>query len=130
MSNEYVLDSFAILTYLRQEAGWQRVHQLIVNASDAKAVLHMSIINMAEVQYIIIRRGQNTPQVLAALKTLPIQIAGADLYIPQMIALKAKYAVSMADCFCAALAISHNCPIITGDPEFKKMEDIITVDWL
>jgi len=130
MSNIYVLDSFAILTYLRQETGWQKVHQLIKDASDGGTVLHMSIINMAEVHYIIIRRGKNTPQVLAALKTLPIQIAGADLYIPQMVELKAKYAVSMADCFCAALAIYHNCPIITGDPEFKKMEDTVNIDWL
>ncbi|MBI2843992.1 MAG: type II toxin-antitoxin system VapC family toxin [Armatimonadetes bacterium] len=128
--SRYVLDSFAILTLLQQEQGWERVRELILDAADGKVELHMSIINLAEVKYLIARRGKNSPQVVAAIEALPINILSADDYIEQVIELKAKYPISLADCFGAAVAIHLSCPLITADPEFKKLEEILQVEWL
>ena len=46
--------------------------------------------------------------------------------------LKAKYPISYADSFAAALAMSKNCPLLTGDPEFTSLEKqgIISIKWL
>ena len=46
--------------------------------------------------------------------------------------LKAKYPVSYADSFAAALAMINNCPLLTGDPEFEPLEKqgIVTIEWL
>jgi ribonuclease VapC len=128
--NSYVLDSFALIAFLQEERGGEYINKLIESASAGKTELHMSIINLAEVHYINERRGNNTPQVLSAIKALPIHIASADAYIEQIISIKAKYAISLADCFAAALAADLHCPLVTGDPEFKKLESFLTVEWL
>lgn len=44
--------------------------------------------------------------------------------------LKAKYPVAYADCFAAALATEKDARIVTGDPEFKKMEGEVKIEWL
>ncbi len=128
--SRYVLDSYAILAFLRQEKGWERVRALLQEATDGKSELIMSVINMAEVKYKLVRRGKNTPQVIGAIDALPIKIVSADDYVDQVIDLKAQYPISLADCFGAALAICHNCPIVTGDPEFRKLEKVLRVEWL
>ncbi|MDO8681991.1 MAG: type II toxin-antitoxin system VapC family toxin [Armatimonadota bacterium] len=128
--SRYVLDSFALLTFLQHEQGWEHVGELLKEAANGKIELYMSIINMAEVKYLIARRGGRTPQVIAAIEALPISIVSADECIERVIELKAKYPVSLADCFGAATAIDLNCPIVTADPEFKKLESILQVEWL
>lgn len=90
----------------------------------------MSVINFAEVQYIIARRRKMPPQVIAAAEALPIAIASADAYIKQVVRIKAQHSISLTDCFAAALAIDLNCPLVTSDPEFRKLEGMLTVDWL
>jgi len=37
---------------------------------------------------------------------------------------KAWYPVAYADAFCIVLGMEMNAPIITGDPEFKKVKEI------
>ena len=36
--------------------------------------------------------------------------------------LKANYPISYADAFAVAMAILHKASLLTGDPEFKKLE--------
>ena len=43
---------------------------------------------------------------------------------------KAKGGISYADCFAAALAKQHKATLLTGDPEFKQLEDEISISWL
>jgi PIN domain nuclease of toxin-antitoxin system len=129
-ANRFVLDSFAILAMLQKERGWERVKDLLNDAGLGLVDLHMSIINLAEVHYLTLRRGTNVSQTLAAIEALPIRIASADDYIPRVIELKAQYPIAFADCFAAALAIELGCPLVTSDPEFRKLEKILTVEWL
>ena len=46
--------------------------------------------------------------------------------------IKAKYPISYADSFAAAVAMIKKCPFLTGDPEFKVLERqaIISIEWL
>ena len=46
--------------------------------------------------------------------------------------IKAHYPVSYADAFAVALAQEMDGPVVTGDPEFKRVEDegLISVVWL
>lgn len=128
--SRYVLDSFALLAFFQQERGWQMVRELIKGAEDGSVELYMSAINMAEVKYMLSRRGKNSPQIMAAIEALPINITSADEYIDQVVALKTAHAVSLADCFGASVAIRFNCPIVTADPEFEKLEPVVKVEWL
>lgn len=128
--SDYVLDSFALLVFFQQEQGWERVRELIRDATEGKAELHMSVINLAEVKYILARRGKAQSRVMAALEALPINIASADAHVESVIEIKAQYPISLADCFAAALALDLDCPVITADPEFEKLKGILRVEWL
>ena len=128
--SRFVLDSFALLALLQKERGWERVKGLLNDAELGRVELHMSIINLAEVHYLTLRRGTNVSQTLAAIEALPIKIASADEYVPGVVELKAQYPIALADCFAAALAIDLDCPLVTSDPEFRKLEKILTVEWL
>ena len=43
---------------------------------------------------------------------------------------KAQYPLSYADCFALSSAIEHKAVLVTGDPEFKKVEHLVKVFWL
>jgi ribonuclease VapC len=44
--------------------------------------------------------------------------------------LKAQYPISYADCFAAATALTQEAAVLTGDPEFKKLAGVVSVEWL
>lgn len=129
-TNSLVLDSYALLAQLQHEPGWERVQALLRAAACGEQDLHISVINLAEVQYRILRTADDPKAVLRVLEALPLIVAPADPYVPAIVELKAKYAISLADCFAAALAMELGCPILTGDPEFRKLEGEVTVEWL
>src|SRR5437870_9284977 len=52
-----VLVSFALIAYFRDEAGADKVEALLHKAAREHEPLHMTEVNDAEVQYIIIRRN-------------------------------------------------------------------------
>jgi len=129
-TSRIVLDSYALLAHIHEETGWERVEALIDAASAGEQELHISVINLAEVQYRVLRAADDPEAVLRVVEALPLIIASADPYVPAMVELKARYAISLADCFAAALAMELGCPVLTGDPEFHKLEGEITVEWL
>jgi len=60
----------------------------------------------------------------------PVQLVDADKTLTYEAAkLKALYRIAYADCFAAALALKLKAPVVTGDPEFKKLDDRIDVIW-
>ena len=36
----------------------------------------------------------------------------------------------LADCFAVMTAQQHKAAVVTGDPEFKTIEHLVTVEWL
>ncbi len=129
-TNRYVLDSYALLAHIREEQSWARVEELFTDARSGDCQLQMCVINMAEVQYQIIRENYQVGHILAAVEALPVQLSSADELVPAVTMLKAVYSVSLADCFAVALALKLDCPVVTGDPEFRKLEELIAVEWL
>jgi predicted nucleic acid-binding protein len=96
-------------------------------------ILYASVINIGEVYYITMReRGEEkAEEVFSLLKRLPIQIIEADTDLTLKASkLKAKYPVAYSDCFAASLAIEKDASVITGDPEFMKMEEEVKVKWI
>jgi ribonuclease VapC len=43
---------------------------------------------------------------------------------------KAQYAISYADCFALASAVEYKATLVTGDPEFKKVERLVDIVWI
>ena len=63
--------------------------------------------------------------------SLPLSIINPDReLIRKASEIKAEYSISYADCFAAAAALHYEASILTGDPESKKIESSVTVEWL
>lgn len=79
------------------------------------------------------RKGQKAAMdVRAKIALLPIEVVMPDFEDMILAAqLKSTGGASYADCFAAALSIRMNLPVLTGDPEFKKLETRgVKVEWL
>jgi ribonuclease VapC len=129
----YVLDSFAVLAYLEDEAGADRVNAVLEAARQGLASVWMSIINYGEVVYITEReQGLFAAQrAIAAIDQLPVTVVDADRKLTLSAAkVKAHYSISYADSFAVALGQVRLATVLTGDPEFRKVENLISIDWL
>lgn len=129
----YVLDSFAVLAYLDSEIGGERVQMILEEASLGKAQVILSIINLGEVLYITEREvGLVQAQAaLAAIEQLPIEILPATKEAVLAAAhVKANYPVAYADAFAIVAARESSGTIITGDPEFQEIQELVAVEWL
>ena len=128
-----VLDSFALLSFLRDEPGAEMVAVLMEKAEEHRQPLQMTEVNYAEVQYIIRRKdGEAAWRIVAdELATLPIEFRPADRPLADQAAdFKTRFKLSLADAFAAALAKSCKAELVTGDLEFKQVEDEIRIAWL
>jgi uncharacterized protein len=128
-----VLDSYALLAYLRDEPGADTVQTLLEKASHRNAPLHMTEVNYAEVKYMTLRKdgAQAWADVSSALISLPIEFHPATRELADLAAdFKSRHKISLADGFAAALAKDKKAELITGDPEFKTLEKEIKITWL
>ena len=129
----FILDAFALLAYLKDEPGAARIEKVLENAGKEKCRLFASIINLGEVLYITERRGgvSKAQDALALIRQLPIEILPVDEQEVFAAAhIKAKHALSYADAFAVAAAIREKAVILTGDPEFDSVKELVKVEWL
>ncbi len=124
--NSFVLDSFALIGYLENETFSARIEKLLKQAIQGEIQIYLHALHLGEVYYIILReQGQNVAELAyARIKAFPlkyIDIIDEDL-LRTAARLKATYPISYADSFAASLGIIHNSYLLTGDPEFKKLE--------
>ena len=129
----YVLDSWAILSFFHDEPAAEKVETLIGEAHTLSIPMFMSVVNVAEVWYIIARRRSQTDAnaAILSLRQLGIDFVEAHWDLAQEAGrFKAKNRMSFADCFAAALAKDKTATLLTGDKEFKQIEREITISWL
>jgi ribonuclease VapC len=122
-----------MLAYFQNEAGAQSVQQLLSESSSGESALFISCVNLGEIAYITRRKsGQETAEVVvSAVDMLPIEVVGVDRELALSAAdIKADYPISYADCFALALAKRVGGIVVTGDPEFEKVGDLVPVHWL
>ena len=134
--NSFVLDSYALIGYLENESFSDQIQHVLTQAKNGTFRLYLHAIHIGEVYYITLReQGQSLADLAySRIKALPIKLIDRideDLLL-KAAGLKASYPISYADSFAAALAIINNCPLLTGDPEFRSLEkhDIVSIEWL
>jgi ribonuclease VapC len=129
----YVLDSFALLAYFSDEPGREPVMAILHAAEAKQADIYLSTVNYGEVVYITerTRDAQHARVVIAALDQLPITLVDVDRTMALEAAhLKAQFSMAYADTFAVALAQLVEGILVTGDPEFRTVEHLVTLQWL
>ena len=120
----YVLDSYALLAFFRDEPGAGIVEKLLNEAAEDKHELYTTVVNAGEVYYISYRKDGAPGAELAwqALKKFPLHVIDVDLDFSLAAAkIKSTNRLSYADAFAAALTIQKKATLITGDDEFDSL---------
>jgi ribonuclease VapC len=108
------------------------VRDLVREAEQRRLRLYLSLINWGEVTYIVHREkgAAAAHEIAARIDVLPITLRGVDRKLVQVAAaLKAQHPIAYADAFAAATAQSLGVPVVTGDPEFRRVEEVVGVVW-
>ena len=121
------------VAFLEDEPSAGKVEDLITQANESRGRLLISGVNMGEIWYSLTRSRSEkaADQAVEEITRLGFKIIDADWPLTRQAAsFKARYRLAYADCFAAALAKIHHCPVVTGDPEFKQLEKEIQVLWI
>ena len=129
----FIFDSHALLKFFQKEKGYEKVTQLLEEIKKTGATKYINAINLGEIIYFTKKEfgDQMKLEVLANIERLNFTI----LPIPndlifQAAEYKAQYAISYADCFALASAAEQKAILVTGDPEFKKVEHLVDIVWI
>ncbi len=128
-----VLDSYAVIAFLFQEKGHEKILDLFEKAAHADQVLLIAAPNWAEVRYIVERKVGEArwQEARHKLLGLPIEVVPADQSLAELAGeVKASKKMSLADCFATALAKQKKADLYTGDPEFRNVAADIKLVWL
>jgi predicted nucleic acid-binding protein len=122
---DYVLDANAVIRYFKvgNARGGEKVQDLFLQAQRNQARLSMSVINMGEVLYILIKNiGEQ--RALHYIQVLQHGVTIVEADVSQMIqaaTLKHRYKLGYADSFAAALALSSRATLVSADPSFESI---------
>jgi ribonuclease VapC len=120
----YVLDSYALLAFFRNEKGADKISQILTETAEGKHHLYMSYINAGEVFYMAYRKdgAAKANLVWKAMHQFPISLIEIDsTHTLKAAIIKGQYKMSFADAFAATLSISKKAILITGDTEFNVL---------
>ena len=130
---DLVVDSHALLVYLEGESGAEFVANALGMAEQGSLHCFMAIVNWGEV-YFSLLRAKGEPWAREAtnvLDQLPIEIVNMDMNLVQRASrFREHYRAPNGLCFAASLAETHGCPVLTGDPLFRKLAEEIQILWL
>lgn len=133
MDDTWVLDSFAVLALLQGEVGSDDVLAVLQEAKTGASRVFTTWVNVGEVVTIVERRWgrDKVHQVLGMLEATALEITDVDRDLALgAAAIKARNPVAYADAFAAALVVREEATLMTGDPEFRSLEELIQIHWL
>ncbi len=116
------------------EAGFEKVRNVLANAQKSSVPVLINELNVGETYYILYRkRGHEQAEYFldTVLAGLPVSMVSNDFNaVISASKIKARHALSFADCFAVVTAQRENAVLLTGDPEFKNVEKFVEIDWL
>lgn len=130
LKGAYLFDSHALLRFFQAEAGHEKIMRLLEQIRQAGAKQYLNVINLGEIIYATKRQfgDQKKIEVLAHIERLNFTVLPVpNSLVFQAAEFKAQFSISYADCFALASALEHKAAVVTGDPEFKKVEHLVEV---
>jgi ribonuclease VapC len=129
----FIFDSHALLKFFQKEKGYEKVTHLLEEIRKTGGTKYINAINLGEIIYSTKREfgDQKKLEVLANIERLNFTILPVpNNLIFQAAEYKAEYALSYADCFALASAVEYKATLVTGDPEFKRVEHLVGIVWI
>ncbi len=124
--NKYILDTSALLAFIENEPGSEDVEKFLLDAVECKIQLIISAVSTIELYYISLREqgARIANKRLKLIDSLPIKQQSLHPDTAKIIGeIKARKAMSFADCCVAGLAKIQKAIIVHKDPEFEQMKD-------
>src|SRR5487761_515701 len=122
---DYVLDANAVIRYFAvgDGQGGDKVRGLFEQVERNQARLSMSVINMGEVFYILLKHigEQRALQYVQVLQHAVTMIDADANRTIEAATLKHQYKLGYADSFAAALALESKATLVSADPSFEKV---------
>jgi predicted nucleic acid-binding protein len=133
MAATKVLDSWALMAFFEDEAGAEKVEELLLKAEESGKPLLMCVVNWGEVWYNIARRQgeQVADRFMDDIGKMAIEIVDVDRELTLLAAkFKARHSMAYADCYAAALAKLRRGDLVTGDKEFESIAREVRIQWV
>jgi len=133
MTAGYLFDSHALLAFFQKEKGAEIVANILRESMEQQLDQLVSVINLGEIIYMTKRRfgDQKKVEILGRIYQLGLKILPApEALVFKAAELKAEYPISYADCFALACAQEYSAILVTGDPEFKKVVHLVSIQWI
>ena len=127
MSSGYVFDACALIAFLNDEAGADKVEELLWDAVRLPNDLWVHEINLLEIYYGVLKQGGEplAEQTYTRIRSLPLKVvSGLRMNVLRQAGrLKATYRVSLAYSIARAVAKTRRVPLVTCDHhEFDVIE--------
>jgi predicted nucleic acid-binding protein len=133
VNTTYLLDANAVLDFLENGSGAERVERLLTGALQGdSSVILISVVNWGEVFYHSWQeRGEEfARKTISNLSRLPIETVPVDQEQSLKAGeLKARHRIPYVDCLAAALAIMRRAVLVTSDRDFEKLGRRVQVFW-
>ena len=119
----YVLDANALVRYVRGTEGADKVQSILLQSERGLANIRMSVVNLGEAYYILMRHlgdavaGRAVSTMGNIISFVPVEL---ELAI-EAAKIKERFKIGYADSFAAALAIRGSCTLVSADPAFEKL---------
>ena len=126
----YVLDTSALIAFIEAEEGADIVRELLKQAYFGDIMIIVSFMTYMEIYYIALMEYDENEarERLNLLNSLPISRVESKEDMGVMASrIKAKFRLSVADAWIAALAKQRNAILVHKDPEFEQIESEIQV---
>jgi predicted nucleic acid-binding protein len=128
-----VVDASAVLAFLFDEPGADRIEALLHQAAEADKPLLITAANWTEVLcHMQRKRGEDgVTSAKSFLRTMPVEIAQLDCPLAEAAAdLQFQHSLGLARAFAVALTRSRKAELVTADTALKPVEKVIKISWL
>ena len=132
MAATKILDAYALIAFFENEPGADYVRGLLLEAESGITQLLMSVVNLGEIWYSVAREisTEEADAIVREIFNMSIEVVDADWEVTHQAAIFKKIGgLSYSDCFAAALGKLRDAEVITGDPEFQKLKEEVSITW-
>ena len=128
-----IYDSFALLKLFQKERHYEKIARLLEEDRNGGETPLLQIINFGEIIYRTKKDFGDEAKIRVIRNVIRLGfriIPASDSLVYAAAELKGSYAISYADAFLLATALRERAVIVTGDPEFKKVESLCRIEWV